>query len=133
MKNFSTDSIFNSEVKIPQSIDHSIVKYVLNYYHTFYLKYDKKLPTACGGFDVSNKSDFLAERYVFILHNYVRTNLLNKMILSCDCLSVHELKKQRSVCPWDEEPQALSACHSIKEEQDCTLFNQFLGSKQMVS
>ena len=45
-----------------------------------------------------------------ILHNYVRTNLRNKTILSCDCLSVHELKKQRSVCPWDEKPQALSAC-----------------------
>ena len=111
MKNFSTDSIFNSEVKIPPSIDHSIVKYVLNYYYiTHSILNTIKTTTACGGFDVSNKSDFLAERYVFILHNYVRTNLLNKTILSCDCLSVHELKKQWSVCPWDEEPQALSAC-----------------------
>ncbi len=39
MKNFSTDSIFNSKVKIPPSINHSIVKYILNYYHTFYLNY----------------------------------------------------------------------------------------------
>ena len=37
MKIFSTDSIFNSEVKIPPSIDHSIVKYVLNYYYFIYI------------------------------------------------------------------------------------------------
>ena len=33
-----------------------------------------------------------------ILHNYVRTNLRNKTILSCDCLSVHELTLQRYLC-----------------------------------
>ena len=84
------------------------------YDSSIYVSYDETQLTACGGFDVSNKSDFLAERYVFILHNYVRTNLLNKTILSCDCLSVHELKRQWSVCPWDEEPQALSACPIYK-------------------
>ena len=55
------------------------------------------LPTACGGFDVSIKSDFLAERYIlFILCDCVRTNLRNKRtIVSFDCLPVHELNNQR--------------------------------------
>ena len=84
------------------------------------------LPTACGGFDVSIKSDFLAERYIFILCDCVRTNLRNKRtIVSFDCLPVHELKKQRSVCPWDEKPQALSACFLLKNSGNTTKL--FLG------
>ena len=60
----------------------SFVRYVLNYlYSTLYPYLTGKYVeyyTACGGFDVSIKSDFLAERYVFILRDCVHMKLAIK-------------------------------------------------------
>ena len=53
---------------------------------------------ACGGFDVSIKSDFLAERYIFILHEYIHLN--NNMYEHTDILHHERVKytKKLTVC-----------------------------------
>ncbi len=54
--------------------------------------------SACGGFDVSIKSDLLAERYIFILHEYI--HLHNNMYEHTDILHHERVKytKKLTVC-----------------------------------
>ncbi len=52
---------------------------------------------------MSIKSDFPAERNNFILLKYVHPQMYK-------CYIKSRLKSLLSVCPWEEEPQARSAC-----------------------
>jgi hypothetical protein len=54
--------------------------------------------SACGGFDVSIKYDFLAERYILILHEYI--HLHNNMYEHTDILHHERVKytKKLTVC-----------------------------------